>query len=102
MVVQAVGGILGGISADNLGQALAGGLNPAMAQAIKNATGDNATANMMAHAVWGALAAQLGGKNAVAGAAGAFSGEAAARYIIDNYYGGKTENLSEHERQQII
>lgn len=101
MVVQAVGGILGGISADNLGQALAGGLNPAMAQAIKNATGDNTTANMMAHAVWGALAAQLGGKNAVAGAAGAFSGEAAARYIIDNYYGGKTENLSEHERQQI-
>ncbi|MFK0591403.1 VENN motif pre-toxin domain-containing protein, partial [Escherichia coli] len=55
----------------------------------------------MAHAVWGALAAQLGGNNAASGAAGAFSGELAARYIIDNYYGGCTDNLSEQERQQI-
>ncbi len=55
----------------------------------------------MAHAVWGALAAQLGGNNAASGAAGAFSGELAARYIIDNYYGGRTDSLSEQERQQI-
>ncbi|MEO5257460.1 VENN motif pre-toxin domain-containing protein, partial [Escherichia coli] len=54
-----------------------------------------------AHAVWGALAAQLGGNNAASGAAGAFSGELAARYIIDNYYGGRTDSLSEQERQQI-
>ncbi len=32
---------------------------------------------------------------------GAFSGELAARYIIDNYYGGRTDSLSEQERQQI-
>ncbi len=61
----------------------------------------NREANLMAHAVWGALAAQLGGNNAASGAAGAFSGELAARYIIDNYYGGRTDNLSEQERQQI-
>ncbi|MGS0638793.1 hemagglutinin repeat-containing protein [Citrobacter sp. VF227] len=101
MVVQAITGVLGGLNADNFGQALAGGLNPAVAQLIKNATGDNKETNLMAHAVWGALAAQLGGNNAAAGAAGAFSGELAARYIIDNYYGGKTDNLSEQERQQI-
>ncbi|MBS9022374.1 VENN motif pre-toxin domain-containing protein, partial [Escherichia coli] len=83
------------------GQVLAGGLNPAVAQLIKQATGDNREANLMAHAVWGALAAQLGGNNAASGAAGAFSGELAARYIIDNYYGGRTDNLSEQERQQI-
>ncbi|WP_231360812.1 contact-dependent inhibition effector tRNA nuclease [Escherichia coli] len=101
MVVQAITGVLGGLNAGNPGQALAGGLNPAVAQLIKQATGENREANLMAHAVWGALAAQLGGNNAASGAAGAFSGELAARYIIDNYYGGRTDNLSEQERQQI-
>ncbi|ELT4274737.1 contact-dependent inhibition effector tRNA nuclease [Escherichia coli] len=101
MVVQAITGVLGGLNAGNPGQALAGGLNPAVAQLIKQATGDNREANLMAHAVWGALAAQLGGNNAASGAAGAFSGELAARYIIDNYYGGRTDSLSEQERQQI-
>ncbi|ENJ3533289.1 contact-dependent inhibition effector tRNA nuclease [Escherichia coli] len=101
MVVQAITGVLGGLNAGNPGQVLAGGLNPAVAQLIKQATGDNREANLMAHAVWGALAAQLGGNNAASGAAGAFSGELAARYIIDNYYGGRTDNLSEQERQQI-
>jgi filamentous hemagglutinin len=101
MVVQAITGVLGGLNADNFGQALAGGLSPVMAQAIKHATGDNQEANLMAHAVWGALAAQLSGNNAAAGAAGAFSGELAAQYITNNYYGGKTDDLSEQERQQI-
>ncbi len=101
MVVQAITGVLGGLNAGNPGQALAGGLNPAVAQLIKQATGDNREANLMVHAVWGALAAQLGGNNAASGAAGAFSGELAARYIIDNYYGGRTDSLSEQERQQI-
>ncbi|EHB9842720.1 hemagglutinin repeat-containing protein, partial [Escherichia coli] len=101
MVVQAITGVLGGLNAGNPGQILAGGLNPAVAQLIKQATGDNREANLMAHAVWGALAAQLGGNNAASGAAGAFSGELAARYIIDNYYGGRTDSLSEQERQQI-
>ncbi|CAD5843803.1 putative member of ShlA/HecA/FhaA exoprotein family [Escherichia coli] len=101
MVVQAITGVLGGLNAGNPGQVLAGGLNPAVAQLIKQATGDDREANLMAHAVWGALAAQLGGNNAASGAAGAFSGELAARYIIDNYYGGRTDSLSEQERQQI-
>ncbi|WP_249544943.1 VENN motif pre-toxin domain-containing protein, partial [Escherichia coli] len=101
MVVQAITGVLGGLNAWNPGQVLAGGLNPAVAQLIKQSTGDNREANLMAHAVWGALAAQLGGNNAASGAAGAFSGELAARYIIDNYYGGRTDSLSEQERQQI-
>jgi filamentous hemagglutinin len=100
-VAQAITGVLGGLSADSLGQALAGGLNPAVAQLIKQATGDNREANLMAHAVWGALAAQLGGNSAAAGATGAFSGELAARYILEHYYGGKTDSLSEQERQQI-
>ncbi|EON4064957.1 hemagglutinin repeat-containing protein, partial [Escherichia coli] len=57
MVVQAITGVLGGLNAGNPGQVLAGGLNPAVAQLIKQSTGDNREANLMAHAVWGALAA---------------------------------------------
>jgi filamentous hemagglutinin len=60
MVVQAITGVLGGLNADNFGQALAGGLNPVVAQLIKNGTEGNDKANLMVHAVWGALAAQLG------------------------------------------
>ncbi|MFE8516924.1 hypothetical protein ABLC32_19750 [Escherichia coli] len=41
MVVQAITGVLGGLNAGNPGQVLAGGLNPAVAQLIKQATGDN-------------------------------------------------------------
>ncbi|MCT4700258.1 hypothetical protein MUA00_00130, partial [Enterobacteriaceae bacterium H6W4] len=51
MVVQAITGVLGGLNADNFGQALAGGLNPAVAQLIKQTTGDDDKANLMAHAV---------------------------------------------------
>ncbi|WP_428945508.1 hypothetical protein ACQK5W_05480 [Pantoea sp. FN060301] len=39
----------------------------------------------MTHAVWGAVAAQMSGGNAGAGAAGAFSAALAARYITENY-----------------
>ena len=62
MVVQAITGVLGGLNAGNPGQVLAGGLNPAVAQLIKQSTGDNREANLMAHAVWGALAAITGWK----------------------------------------
>ncbi|EMY6280670.1 hemagglutinin repeat-containing protein, partial [Escherichia coli] len=39
MVVQAITGVLGGLNAGNPGQVLAGGLNPAVAQLIKQSTG---------------------------------------------------------------
>jgi hypothetical protein len=72
------------------GQAVAGGLNPWAAQLIKQQTTDAAgnvdvAANAMAHAVWGAVSAQMSGGNAAAGAAGAFSGELATRYIAEKY-----------------
>ncbi|NDJ59336.1 filamentous hemagglutinin N-terminal domain-containing protein [Enterobacteriaceae bacterium 4M9] len=101
MAVQAIAGVLGGLNADNLGQALSGGLNPLIAQAIKAGTEGNDTANMMAHAIWGAVAAQVSGGNAAAGAAGVFSSELAGRYILDNYYGGDASKLSEQQKQEI-
>ncbi|WP_231560147.1 VENN motif pre-toxin domain-containing protein [Cedecea neteri] len=106
MVAQSVSGILAGAAGGDFNKALAGGLNPVMAQVIKGATtkGDevNEPANLMAHAVWGALAAQLSGGNAAAGAAGAFSGELAARHIAAEMFPGKDPgNLTQDQKQLV-
>ena len=110
MVVQAITGVLQGLVSGNITQAVAGGVSPLMAQTIKAYTTNpdgttNTAANLMAHAVWGAVAAQMSGGNAAAGAGGAFSAELAARYITENYYNAKTpeeiRKLSESDRQEI-
>ncbi|WNJ81569.1 hemagglutinin repeat-containing protein [Cedecea neteri] len=106
MVAQSVSGILAGAAGGDFNKALAGGLNPVMAQVIKGATtkGDevNEPANLMAHAVWGALAAQLSGGNAAAGAAGAFSGELAARHIAAEMFPDtKLGDLNQDQKQLI-
>lgn len=104
------GGVLQGLVNGNIPQSVAGGINPLMAQTIKAYTTNpdstvNREANLMAHAVWGAVVAQMSGGNAGAGAAGAFSGELASRYISENYYNARTaeeiSRLSESDRQEI-
>ncbi len=106
MVAQSVSGILAGAAGGDFNKALAGGLNPVMAQVIKGATtkgGEvNEPANLMAHAVWGALAAQLSGGNAAAGAAGAFSGELAARHIAAEMFPGKDPGDLTQDQKQIV
>jgi filamentous hemagglutinin len=73
-----------------------------MAQAIKGATEGHEPANLMAHAVWDALAAQLSGANATAGAAGAFSGELAARHIgAEMFPDTKLGDLNQDQKQFI-
>jgi|MedtruStandDraft_1076414.scaffolds.fasta_scaffold00649_2 filamentous hemagglutinin len=73
-----------------------------MAQAIKGATEGHEPANLMAHAVWDALAAQLSGANATAGAAGAFSGELAARHIgAEMFPDTKLGDLNQDQKQLI-
>ncbi|MEQ9867288.1 VENN motif pre-toxin domain-containing protein, partial [Pectobacterium aroidearum] len=58
--------------------------------------------NAMAHAVVGAVVAQLSGQDAAAGAIGASSGELAARAIMAAQYPGKTANdLTEAEKQSV-
>ncbi|MGV8927047.1 MAG: hemagglutinin repeat-containing protein [Ewingella sp.] len=110
MVVQALSGVLQGIVSGNINGAIAGGVSPLIAREIKSHTLNadntpNVAANAMAHAVWGAVAAQMSGGNAAAGAAGAFSGELAARFIADYYYHADTQekidNLSQSDRQEI-
>ncbi|GLR10269.1 Contact-dependent inhibition of growth factor CdiA [Mixta theicola] len=109
-VTQSVSGILSGLAGGNAALAAAGGLNPWAAQVIKQETTGadghvNVAANAMAHAVWGAVAAQMSGGSAASGAAGAFSGELAARYIAQYRFGADTpekiEALSEEQRQEL-
>jgi len=102
---QAVTAVLQGLAGGNMAQAVAGGLNPYVAEQIKKSTGDNDAANVLAHAVWGAMAAEMSGNSAAAGAAGAASGELAARYLAKTLYGADTPEkiaaLSEEKKQNI-
>ncbi|STO55098.1 FhaB protein [Canicola haemoglobinophilus] len=106
MAIRAVTGLLQGIATKNTGAAAVGLISPYANQFIKAQTGDNTTANLMAHALLGAIEAKATGTNALAGAAGALTGEAAAQIIAQKLYGidGKsktTNDLSESEKQTI-
>ncbi|HHP3996790.1 TPA: VENN motif pre-toxin domain-containing protein, partial [Yersinia enterocolitica] len=83
--------------------ALAGASAPYLAEVIHNMTTDangkvNVEANLMAHAVLGAVMAQVNGNSALAGASGAVMGE----YIVQQMYPGiNREDLTEEQRQTI-
>ncbi|MEI2684460.1 hemagglutinin repeat-containing protein [Erwinia aphidicola] len=105
---QAVTGALTALAGNNLAGALASGASPYLATEIKKLTTNpltgkvDVTSNAMAHAVLGAVTAQLNNQSAVAGGLGAGGGELAARYIAGQLFPGKTaEQLSESEKQQV-
>ncbi|CAI0828653.1 hemagglutinin repeat-containing protein [Serratia fonticola] len=102
---QAVTAALQGLAGGDISQALAGGLSPYAAEQIKKYTGTNATANALAHAVWGAIAAEMSSNSAAAGAVGAAGGELAARYLAEKLYGADTPDkiakLSEEQKQSL-
>ena len=99
---QAVTAALQGLAGGNMAAAIAGGLSPYAAEQIKAYTKGNDTANVLAHAVWGAIAAEMSGNSAAAGAAGAAGGELAARYLVSQLYPGvKPEDLTEEQKQNI-
>ncbi len=100
---QAVTGALTALAGNNLAGALASGASPYLATEIKRRVGeDNAAANAMAHAVLGALTAELNNQSGVAGGVGAGGGELAARYIAGELFPGRTaEQLSESEKRQV-
>ncbi|MGC1028853.1 hemagglutinin repeat-containing protein [Pantoea agglomerans] len=110
MAAAAVTGVLGGLGASNLGAAAAGGMAPYIANKIKQATSKvvdgqeqtNVLANTMAHAVAGAVLAQLAGNNATAGAAGAAGGELMARAILSSMYPGKQASELTQDEKQIV
>ncbi|WP_338577343.1 VENN motif pre-toxin domain-containing protein [Erwinia sp. E_sp_W01_1] len=84
---------------------------PYVANAIKKATTTynadgsehiNLMANTMAHAVAGAVLAQISGSSAAAGAAGAAGGELAARAIVASLYPGTSANDLTEDQKQIV
>jgi len=101
--IQAATAAVQGLAAGNMQAAIAGGAAPYMAEVIHNMTTDaqghvNVEANLMAHAVVGAVVAQLQGNSALAGAAGATTGEFIAQQM---YPGVKRSDLTEQQRQTI-
>ena len=95
---QAVTAALQGLAGGNIAQALTGAAAPYVAEQIKQMTAGNPQANLMAHAVLGAVIAQSQGNSALAGAAGASVGELIARQL---YPDKKTSELTEEERQVV-
>ncbi|KEY57332.1 hemagglutinin repeat-containing protein [Serratia sp. DD3] len=100
--VQAATAAVQGLAGGNMAQALTGAAAPYLAGVIKDATGDNQAANAMAHAVLGAITAYASGNNALAGAAGAATGELMAKLVMEQLYPGKkVSELTESEKQTI-
>ena len=100
---QAVTGALTALAGNNLAGALASGASPYLATEIKKRVDeDNIAANAMAHAVLGAITAELNNQSALAGGVGAGGGELAARVIASQLFPGKELSaLSESEKQQV-
>ncbi|WP_234300319.1 hemagglutinin repeat-containing protein [Rahnella aceris] len=91
---------LQGLAGGDMAAALAGGAAPYLAEQIKKQVGeDNAAANAIAHAIVGGVIAELQGRDAAAGAAGAATGELIAQVL---YPGVKREDLTENEKQKIV
>ncbi|MGC0977820.1 hemagglutinin repeat-containing protein [Pantoea agglomerans] len=101
--ISAVTAAVQGLSGGNVAQALSGASAPYLAEKIHELTTDasgkvNIQANLMAHAVLGAVTSYASGNAALAGASGAVMGE----YIAQQMYPGvKREDLSEEQRQTI-
>ncbi|PFG60384.1 filamentous hemagglutinin [Pseudomonas poae] len=99
---QAVTAVVQAAMGGSVGGALAGAAAPYLAETIRDRTKGDPTANLMAHAVLGAVLAKAGGNSALAGAAGAVAAEETARLIKENLYGDvSNENLTQAQKQTI-
>ncbi|CUU25927.1 putative hemolysin (plasmid) [Duffyella gerundensis] len=105
--IQAATAAVQGLAGSNLAQALTAVAAPYLAEIIHQQTITNGPdgkevvnveANLIAHAVVGAVTAYAAGNPALAGASGAAMGEFIAQQM---YPGVKREDLSEEQRQTI-
>ncbi|MFC3393722.1 hemagglutinin repeat-containing protein [Brenneria rubrifaciens] len=101
--IQAATAAVQGLAGGDMTKALAGASAPYLAEVIHDMTTDadgkiNTEANLMAHAVVGAVVAKVQGNSALAGAAGATVSE----YIAQQLYPGISRDaLTEDEKQTI-
>ncbi|HDD9305735.1 TPA: hemagglutinin repeat-containing protein, partial [Escherichia coli] len=106
LAIQAATAAVQGLAGGNLSAALAGGAAPYLAEVVKTMTTDpvtgevNKAANVAAHAVVNAALAVAQGNNALAGAAGAATGEVVG-IIATQMYGKPVNELSETEKQVV-
>ncbi|EPZ9440848.1 filamentous hemagglutinin, partial [Escherichia coli] len=104
--IQAATAAVQGLAGGNLSAVLAGGAAPYLAEVVKTMTTDpvtgevNKAANVAAHAVVNAALAVAQGNNALAGAAGAATGEVVGM-IATQMYGKPVSELSETEKQTV-
>lgn len=99
---QAVTAVVQAAMGGSVGGALAGAAAPYLAETIRDRTKGDPTANLMAHAVLGAVLAKAGGNSALAGAAGAVAAEETARLIKEHLYGVvSNESLTQEQKQTI-
>ncbi len=99
--IQAATAALQGLAGGNMAGALAGASAPELAHLLKSTEKDPAV-NAIAHAILGGAVAAMQGNNVAAGAAGAATGELAARAIAGMLYPGvKQSDLSEEQKQTI-
>lgn len=99
---QAVTAVVQAAMGGSIGGAMAGAAAPYLAQTVKQITEGDPNANLMAHAVLGAVLARAGGNSALAGAAGALAAEETARLIKENLYGNvSSDNLTPAQKQTI-
>ncbi|EFC2680741.1 hemagglutinin [Escherichia coli] len=98
--IQAATAALQGLAGGNLAGALAGASAPELAHLLKSTEKDPAV-NAIAHAILGGAVAAMQSNNVAAGAAGAATGELAARAIGMLYPGVKQSDLSEEQKQTI-
>ncbi|MGV3058115.1 colicin E3/pyocin S6 family cytotoxin [[Pasteurella] aerogenes] len=107
MGIRAATAALQGLATGSVNQAAVGAVSPYLNKLIKeqtrNADGSiNREANLIAHAVLGAVEAHFTGNNAAAGALGALTAEAAAPLIMQTLYGTeKPENLTDSQKQNV-
>ncbi len=100
--IQAVTAAVQGLAGNNIGQAVSGASAPYLAEQIHKYTSGNPEAQAMAHAVVGAITSYVSGHDALAGAAGAVSGELMAKFVMGQLYPGKTaDSLTETEKQTV-
>ena len=87
-ITNAVGLALGGSPTAGV---VTGAISPYVNTQIKRATESNEQANLIAHAIWGAVEAYTQGGKAGAGAVAAVTGEVGASIISQNLFGKKPE-----------
>ena len=103
--------IITGIITGDITGGLAGASAPWLAELIKLHTGhmgedgkwqtDDIASNLIAHAILGAVVAELQGNSGLAGGTGAVIGESAAWFISEKLYGKKVEELTESEKENM-